>query len=234
MKAKYLSPIGVIAILIGAITCASAQKIKVNESDERIAGGKNPSLVVSIYEADVDKVRSEWKSLMKDYKSKNVDMSDEIKADNCVIKGINDNNSIDISARCEKVSDTETKLTVAFNLGGAFLSSSMNKDKFNEAKSIVNDFAIKTTKDAIAGMRKAEEKKLENLDDEQKDLVKKQEKLVSGIEDNKQKIEDYKQKIKEAEENTVKNKADQEKKKAEIAAQAKILEAVIQKEKAVQ
>ncbi|TAL60496.1 MAG: hypothetical protein EPN85_07055, partial [Bacteroidetes bacterium] len=76
-----------------------AQKIKVNESDERIAGGKNPALVVSIYEAGVDDVRSKWKSLMKDYKAKKVDMSDEIKADNCVISAINDNNSIDISAR---------------------------------------------------------------------------------------------------------------------------------------
>ena len=210
-----------------------SQKIKVSESDERIAGGKNPALTVSIYEASVDEVRSKWKSQMKDFKSKKIDMSDEIKADNAVITAINDNNSIDISAKIEKVNDTETKLTVAFNLGGAFLSSSINKDKFNEAKRIVNEFAVKTTKDAIAGMRKAEEKKLANLQDEQHDLEKRQEKLASSIEDYNQKIKDYNEKIKEAQDNTAKNKSEQEKKKQEIGVQTKAVEAVVAKEKAV-
>ena len=209
-----------------------AQKIKVSESDERIGGGKNPALVVSIYDASVDEVGSKWKSLMKGYKGK-VDMKDEVFADNAVIKEINDNNTIDIYAKIEKVSDGETKLTVAFNLGGAFLSSS-SKDKFNAAKTIVNDFAKKTTQEAIAGMRKAEEKKLSNMQDEQHDLEKKQEKLASSIEDYKQKIEDYKQKIKDAEDNTTKNKAEQEKKKTEITAQSKVVETVVAKEKAVE
>ena len=35
-----------------------AQKIKVTDSDERIGGGKNPALVVSIYDATLDDVRS--------------------------------------------------------------------------------------------------------------------------------------------------------------------------------
>ena len=209
-----------------------AQKIKVSESDERIGGGKNPALVVSIYDASVYEVGSKWKSLMKGYKGK-VDMKDEVFADNAVIKEINDNNTIDIYAKIEKVSDGETKLTVAFNLGGAFLSSS-SKDKFNAAKTIVNDFAKKTTQEAIAGMRKAEEKKLSNMQDEQHDLEKKQEKLASSIEDYKQKIEDYKQKIKDAEDNTTKNKAEQEKKKTEITAQSKVVETVVAKEKAVE
>ena len=227
---KYLAALSLLLIAFPSF----GQKIKVAESDERIAGGKNPALVVSIYEASVDDVRSKWKSLMKDFKAKKVDMSDEIKADNAVISSINDNNSIDISAKIEKVSDNETKLTVAFNLGGAFLSSSMNKDKFNEAKRIVNDFAVKTTKDAIAGMRKAEEKKLANLQDEQHDLEKKQEKLAGNIEDYKAKIEDYQKRIKEAQDETAKNKSEQEKKKQEIGTQSKVVEVVTAKEKAVE
>lgn len=219
--------------LVLASSFTFAQKIKVTESEERIAGGKNPALVVTVYEANVEKVRSEWKDLMKSKKAKKIDMGDEIKADNAVITAINDNNSIDISAKVEKVSDTETKLTVAFNLGGAFLSSTMSKDKFNEAKKIVDEFAKKTTHDAIVGLRKAEEKKLTAMQDEQKDLERKQEKLTSSKEEYAQKIEEYKQKIKEAEENTVKNKADQEKKKQEISVQTKAVEAITAKEKAV-
>lgn len=221
-----------LALFLIAFTSFS-QKIKVNESEERIAGGKNPAFVVSIYEVNVDKVRSEWKSLMKDNKAKKIDMGDEIKADNTIINNINDNNSIDISAKVEKVSDNETKLTVAFYLGGIFLSSNNNKDKCNAAKQFISEFAVKTTREAIIAMRKAEEKKLATMQDEQKDLERKQEKLASSKEDYAQKIEEYKQKIKEAEENTVKNKADQEKKKQEIVVQSKVVEGILQKEKSV-
>ncbi len=222
-----------LAIFLIALT-SFGQKIKVTESEERIAGGKNPALVVSIYEVNVDKVRNEWKSLMKDYKAKKIDMADEIKSDNTIITTINDNNSIDISAKIEKVSDNETKMTVAFYLGGAFLSSANNQNKCNAAKQFLSEFAVKTTKEAIIAMRKLEEKKLSNMQDEQKDLERKQEKLVSSKDDYTQKIEEYKQKIKEAEDNMVKNKADQEKKKQEIVVQSKALEGVLQKEKAVE
>ena len=137
-------------------------------------------------------------------------------------------------AKAEKIKDGETKLTVAFDLGGAFLSSSNNNDKFKEAKKIVNDFAIKTTKDAIAGQRKTAEKLLANLNDDQHDLEKKQEKLNSNIEDYKQKIEDYNKKIKDAQDDLAKNKTEQEKKKGEVDAQKKVVDAVTAKENSVE
>ena len=234
MKIKYISIIGAIAFILSVITDASAQKIKikVDESNEHIGNGKNPALVVSIYDATPDEVESKWKSLMKDYKGK-MSTNDGVFADNAVIQSINGNNTIDVYAKAEKVKDGETKLIVAFDLGGAFLSSSMN-DKLKEAKKIVNDFAIKITKDAIAGQRKAAEKVLGNLQDEHKDLEKKQEKLNSNVEDYKAKIEDYNKKIKEAQDDLATNKTDQEKKKGEVDAQTKIVEAVTAKENAVE
>lgn len=223
-----------IVFLIGVITPVSAQKIKikVDESNERIGNGKNPALVVNIYDATPDEVESKWKSLMKDYKGK-MSTSDGVFADNAVIQTINGNNTVDVYAKAEKVKDGETKLIVAFDLGGAYLSSAMN-DKLKEAKKIVNDFAVKTTKDAIAGQRKDAEKVLGNLEDDKKDLEKKQEKLNSNIEDYKAKIEDYNKKIKEAQDDLAKNKTDQEKKKGEVDAQKKVVEAVTAKENAVE
>ncbi|MBI3500289.1 MAG: hypothetical protein HY063_00695 [Bacteroidetes bacterium] len=233
MKNIFLA--GAITFLIGAITAASAQKIniKVTESTERIGGGKNPAFVVSVYDAAPDDVESKWKSLMKDYRAK-VSMKDEVFADNAVISEINGNNTIDVYAKAEKVKDDETKLTVAFDLGGAFLSSSASKDKFNEAKKIVNDFAVKTTKDAIAGKRKAAEKIFNSLEDDQHDLEKQQKKLNSNVEDYKAKIEDYNKRIKEAQDDLAKNKTDQEKKKGELDAQKKIVDAITAKENAVE
>ncbi|HEY4798017.1 MAG TPA: hypothetical protein VII99_02970, partial [Bacteroidia bacterium] len=186
-------------LFFGMAGISAGQKIsiKVTESTEHIGGGKNPALVVSIYDASPSDVESEWKSLMKSYKGK-VSTKDGVFADNAVISAINGNNTIDVYARAEKVSDGETKLIVAFDLGGAFLSSSNNKDKYNEAKKIVNDFAIKTTKDAIADQRKTAEKLLSSLQDDQHSLEKKQDKLNSNIEDYKAKIDDYNKRIKQA------------------------------------
>ena len=232
MKIKLLS---LMSIFFAAILTVSAQKlsIKVSESNEHIGGNKNPALVVSIYDATPDEVESKWKSLMKDYKGK-ISTSEGVFADNAVISSINGNNTIDVYAKAEKVSDGETKLIVAFDLGGAFLSSTNNKEKYNEAKKMVNDFAVKTTKEAIAGQRKAAEKVLGNLTDDQHDLEKKQEKLNSNIEDYKAKIEDYNKRIKEAQDDLAKNKADQEKKKAEVDAQKKVVDAVTAKENSVE
>ena len=170
---------------------------------------------------------------MKEYKGK-VKMDSEIKSDNTVIATINDNNTIDIYAKVEKAADNEIKLTVAFNLGGAFLSSSNNKDKSNAAKKIVIDFAIKISKEGIIEQRKSAEKALTNLQDQQHDLEKKQEKLASRTDDYKQKIEEYKQKIKEAEDASTKNKTEQEKKKQEIDVQKKVVDAIVAREKAVE
>lgn len=231
MKTKIIS-IGAICIFIGAINFASAQKIKVTESNERVGGGKNPALVVTIYDATPDEIAKAWKSVMKSYKAK-VSMGDEVSADNAVISAINGNNTIDVFAKTEKIKEGETKFIVAFNLGGAFLSSSMSS-QFSEAKKIVYDFAVNTTKDALAGQRKAAEKLLGKLEDQQHDLEKQKTKLDNNIEDYKAKIEDYQKRIKDAQDNLVQNKSDQEKKKQELDAQKKITDAIIAKEKAVE
>ena len=206
--------------------------IRTNDQTENIGGGKNPALVVSIYDASPDEVESKWKSLMKDYKAK-VSNNNGVFADNAVIAAVNGNNTIDVWAKTEKAKDDETRLIVAFDLGGAFLSSS-NGDKFKEARKLVNDFAVKTTREAIASKRKTEEKKFDKLSDEQRDLEKKQEKLNSNIEDYKSKIEDYNNRIKDAQNELSKNKTDQEKKKSEVETQKKVLDAVTAKEKAVE
>jgi len=224
----------IIALFFFLTTATSfSQKIKVTESEERIGGGKNPALIVNVYNSTVEEVGNKWKTLMKEYKGK-VKVESEIKSDNTVIAAINDNNTIDIHAKAEKGGENEIKLTVAFNLGGAFLSATNNKEKLNAAKKFLSDFAIKISKEGIIEQRKSAEKQLSNLQDEQNDLEKKHEKFTSNAADYKQKIEEYKQKIKEAEDNAAKNKAEQEKKKQEIEAQKKVVETIVAREKAVE
>lgn len=203
---------------------AFAQKINVSESTESIGGGSNNALVVTIYESDVDAVEKGWRSLMKDLDAK-VSSKDGVFADNAMIKTMG-NNPIDIYAKVVKVKDNEVKLVVGYDLGGAFLSSGKHPEQFREAKKMVNDFAVKMTKESIAGQLKAAQKVHEKLVDQQSDLVKDQKSLEKDI-------EDYKAKIKKAEEDIVKNKSAQEKKKQEVEAQKKVVDAIADKEKAV-
>lgn len=201
-----------------------AQNIKVTETTERIGDGVHPALVVYVYECKADEVEKEWKSLMKDYKSEKVSSKDGVTADNIVIPSITDG-TMDVYARAEKIKDNEVKFIVAFDLGGAYLSSSLNNSKaYSEASRMLNDFARKTSKNAVAEKLKDAQKALDKLKDQQKELEEKNSDL-------KKDIENYKDKIKKAEDDIADNKNNQEKKKAEIESQRKLVDEIAIKEK---
>lgn len=218
------------AILLGL--AATAQKPEVRESNEKIGdGSSHPCLVSTIYQASADDVESKWKSKMKDLNPEKVSTKDGVFADNAKLKS-NGNNTVDIYARIEKGKENELKLIVGVNLGGAWMTSS-NGSQYQEIKKMMMDVSTDLTKEALAAVTKMEQKKLDKLSDDQKDLEKDQNSLTKDIEDYKQKIEDYKAKIKKAEDDIVKNKSDQEKKKGEIDAQKKVVETAQSKEKDV-
>ncbi len=202
-----------------------AQKIKVEEKKEKIGGGSNNALVVNIYEADEETILKEWKSKMRDYNAKVSTKDGELFADNAVIKSMLGNNTIDVYARVEKGKDGEMKFIVGFDLGGAFLNSSQHSKEYSEAKRIVQEFAEKTTRDAIDGMLKDAEKALKKMENEQESLVKKNK-------DYKSDIENYKEKIKKAEEEIKKNEEEQKKKNAEIEGQKKVVDGIKKKKDA--
>jgi hypothetical protein len=215
----------IIALLAFTTVSSYAQKIKVEEEKNNIGGGKNPSLVVTIYEASDDDINSGWKSIMKGYNGKISSKDGGHIADNVVIKDLS-NNTCDVYYRVEKVKDNEYKLIVAVNLGGAFMNPSDHKAQNDYFKKLMKDYAIKVSKDAIAGQLKDASKMLSKMESQQKDLEKEQDGL-------KKDIENYKSKIKRAEDDIVKNNTDQGKKKSEIDAQKKVVDAITKKKDAV-
>ncbi len=210
---------------------ASAQKVDVRESNEKIGDGSHNALVVTILDAKPDDILDEWKSKMRSYDAK-TSTKNGVFADNALIKTMG-TNTVDVYARVEKVKEGETKLIVGFDLGGAWLNSSQHGEQYKEARKIVQEFAVKMTKDAIAGQLKEQQKKLEALGDDQKDLEKDNSKLKESIEDYKAKIKKAEEDIKKAEDDIKKNEEAQSKKKAEIEAQKKVVEAVDKKVKDV-
>lgn len=200
-----------------ALTTTNAQKISVKDGSEKFSNGSHNSYSVMIYETSKDDVESKWKSFLKDFKNEKVKSDNgEIFGDNILIKDWG-NNPVDVYSKFEEDKSAKTvTMHVAFDLGGAYLSSS-DGDKHSAAKKMLKEFAVKTTKESLGDKVKDQEKILGKLEDNQKDLEK-------DNKNSKSDIENYKSKIKKAEEDITKNEAEQSKKKSEIEAQKKVVE----------
>ncbi|MES2513231.1 MAG: hypothetical protein V4580_03775 [Bacteroidota bacterium] len=199
------------------LTSAQAQKIAVKDGSEKFSNGSHNAYTVVIYETSKDDVISKWKSTLKDFKNEKVKSDNgEVFGDNVLIKDWG-NNPVDVYATFEEDKAAKTvTMHVAFDLGGAYLSSS-DGDKHNDAKKMLKEFAVKTTKESLGDKVKDLEKALGKLEDNQKDLEK-------ANKSSKSDIEDYKGKIKKAEDDISKNEADQTRKKTEIEAQKKVVD----------
>lgn len=203
-----------------ASLAASAQRIELREGSEKFSTGSQNAISTTIYANNQDEVQSAWKSLMKDYKNEKVKSSgNEVFGDNILIKEFG-NNPADVYATFEENKKEMTvKMHVAFDLGGAYLSSSSeHKDKYKEAEKIIRQFAINMTKAPLQQKVKDAEKAQSKLEDEQKDLEKDNKNLKGDI-------EDYKGKITKAEKEIKVKEAELEKKKGEVEVQKKVVDA---------
>jgi hypothetical protein len=199
-----------------------AQEIKVKNGNEKFSSGSHECLTTTIYEADKDKVMSKWKTKLNNFKDEKVKWKgDEIIGDNIEIKEWG-NNPVDMYTRFDVDKDKKTvTMHLAVDLGGAYLTSA-EKEKYKYIEKLMKDFAVDMTKDNIGDMVKDAEKALSKLEDDQKDLEKKN----KGYKDD---IEDYKKKIAKAESDIKDNETSQGKKKTEIEAQKKVVDEVKKK-----
>jgi hypothetical protein len=204
-----------------------AQDIKVRESNESFSNGGHNALSVTLYVTDANMVEKEWKSKMKDFGyDKSSEKSNEYFFDNVLMKELG-NNTLDVYSKVvEQKSEKSVQLVAAFDLGGAYLSSSEHKDKFEYVKKMMHDFAVKISKEELDDQIKAAGKVLSNLQDKQSSI----EKDNKGLADD---ITNYNQKIKKANEQIEQNKKDIETKKGEVAAQQKVVEGIKAKKESV-
>lgn len=212
------------ALSVLALNVFAQKKIEVRESNEKIGNGNNNTLSVMIYVEDADLVEKAWKSKLKDMDAK-VSTKDGIFGDDAQLKAMGPN-TFDVYSRVEVVKGEGIKLIVGVDLGGAYLSSSQHSEQFKVFKGILYEFAVKITKDKIGDELSVQEKALDKLNDQQKDLEKENKDLKNDI-------EDYKKKIAEAEDKIKKNEENQKTKKSEIEAQQKVVGGVKEKLNAV-
>lgn len=195
-----------------------AQKIEVKEGTEKFSTGSQNALSVTIYSATKDDVESKWKSLLKDFKNEKVKSNGgEIFGDNILIKDMG-NNPVDVYTTFTEDKKTMTvTMHVAVDLGGAYLKSSGEKDRYKVMEKLMKDFAVKMTKEALQEKVDIAAKALGKLEDQQKDLEKENKNLHGDI-------EDYNKKIAKANEDIKTNEQNQQKKKTEIEAQKKLVD----------
>lgn len=212
-------------LLVSTFTFSQNYSIQVTESNESIGGGSNNALVVTIYEADIETVEKEWKSRVKDFSTEKTTLNKHtLFGDNAVIKEMG-NNTVDIYTNfSDKKEDKTVRMVVAFDLGGAYLSSSQHKDKFEVAKKIIRDFAVKLTKEAVEAQMKEVNRAMEKLVDKQEDLEKNKKNMEERIADDKEKIKKAEEDIKKNEESIKLNQKEQEEQKKLIEAQKKVVE----------
>lgn len=205
--------------LIAFSSYCIAQSISVKEGNEKFSSGSHSSAIATISENNLNDVMSEWKKVLKDYKHEKVkDDNNEVFGDNILIKEWG-NNPVDIYTKFEEDKKARTvRMSVAVDLGGAYLSSSSDQAKYKYIEQVTKNFAVRMTKAPLAEALKNSEKLMEKLMDNQKDLEKDKKDLQEDI-------VNYKNKIVKAEKEITVKDGEIVVKKGEVEVQKKVVDA---------
>ncbi len=198
---------------------ATAMTAQIKEGSASMSQGSNNAFTIELRKTEAKEVEKAWIKYLKDFdgKVKKAKKSPEVFADNSEIKAMS-SNTVDIYSTA-KQSGENTTLTVWFDLGGAYLNSSMHGDKVAVAEKILNEFALSVSRASIEEDLKEQEKILKKLNGDMKDLKK-------DKEDYEDEIAKCEKKIAEAKEGIKENAGAQETKTKEIEAQAEVVEKI--------
>ena len=218
---KYLLTIGFLAT-----TCLLSPQngIIVTEQIVAMEGISRNSLTVFVKEANTEDIKKAWKKQLKDLKGK-VNDKTFIFADDCKVKEMGDN-TFDVYSVVEEATAEGVKLVVAFDLGGAYLSTANHPEKYPVGEKILRDFAVEQTKEVVRVRIAAKAAELSGFEKELAGLVSEKASLEKDIVDCQKKIE-------EANTNIGKNVGNQANKQKEINSMKTLLTELEVKLKAI-
>lgn len=210
-------------LLIGLLAFGAFSQVSVKEQKVNIDGSKE-GFYISIPYGTLKQIQKELKSELKDWKGK-YSGGAFIFVDDCKLKEMG-KNTFDVYAKVEENKDGGAFVSVAIDLGGAFLSSNEHSDQTKIIDARLQKFGVKAAKNVVGEEIKEEEKILKERQKELEELAKEEEKM-------KKAIEDYKNKIAESEKLIEEGKKSQEAKKGEIALQEEKIKTIVKKKDAV-
>ncbi|MCO6478877.1 MAG: hypothetical protein J5I94_19740 [Phaeodactylibacter sp.] len=186
--------------LIFFLTFFSAYQLQaqnMQETDKRMSQGEQNSFTLEFNVGNAETIADLWVDYQKEFKAKRPKLNkkeNEYFADDAQIKAISDN-TIDIYSKVAKKSDKGAVLTIWFDLGGAYLSSSRHPDRMAGAREWTAGFeqvvkaafaqeALEAEEDILKGL----EKELKGLEKDKEDAVKEVEKLQKELEAARQRV----------------------------------------------
>lgn len=208
-----------IVLLIFAVSFSQAQ---IEEGVRSMSKGSNNSLSLDIPEANAKLAKKVWTKFLKSNSKKGKTKSDKktgmIFTDDAEVMSVGGANTIDLYMRFTDVGEN-VNATLWFDLGGAYLSSEMHGDKYNEGEKFLMRFAIAVAVESTKLELKEEEKKAKELAKQLASLKKKKDGYHRDI-------EIAENKIKEAEANIEQNIQEQAATDAAITDQDAVVDAV--------
>jgi len=210
-------------LFISIISISTFAQIKVEGKNVNV-NGSHEGFYITIPYGDKKMIEKELKDELKSWKGsyKNKDF---IFVDDCKLKEMG-KNTFDVYAKVEDIADGGATVSVAIDLGGAFLNSGEHGAQFKIIEKKLYAFGVKAAKNVVEQDVKAEEKILKEREKELDDLKK-------AKEQSEKDIKDFQEKIKKAEEDIEKNKTQQEDKEKEISTQKEKVQEVIKKKEAI-
>lgn len=213
----------ILLLFTALLSFTAFSQITIDEKKVNIDGSKE-GFYITIPYGDVKTMENEFKNELKGWKGK-ISTKGFLFADDCSLKEMGDN-TFDVYAKVEENPKGGVFISVAIDLGGAFLSSNEHSDKAKIIESKLNKFAVKASKNLMNDEVKTEGKALKASEKVLSDLEKEQKKL-------EKEVDDYKKKIKENEQKISDSKAAQDKQKSAIKEQAEKLKSVEKKKASV-
>lgn len=198
-------------------------QVKVSEKNVNIEGSKN-GLEIYIPFGDLDQIEKELKKEMKGWKG-SFKGGKTFTVDDGKLKALGEN-EFDGWGKVEENTEGGCTVSIAIDLGGAFLNSKEHPAKYKAFEVHMKKFGIAAAKEVVSDEVKEEEKNLKNKQGELSDLEKEQSKKEDEI-------ADYEKKIKENQKAIEESKTKQQDKKAEITEQEQKVKEIIKKREAI-
>ena len=194
-KTDNMKKLFLFSTLLMSAFAISAQDYQ--EANRTMSQGDQNSFTIDFRIGDAETIADLWVGYQKDFKAKKPKLdkkANEYFADNAQIDKIS-SNTVDLYSKVARKSDKGAVLTIWFDLGGAYLSSSRHPGRIAGAKEwmagfeqIVKAAFAKEALEAEEAALKDLEKELKGVEKDKEDAVKEVEKLMKELEAARQKV----------------------------------------------
>ncbi len=177
----------------------SIAQIIVSDDTISMSKGLNHGFTIDLPNTTPKDLEKDWIKHLKEYKGKKTKYNKKTKeyfTDNAKIKMMS-SNTVDIYTIIAPTRGG-TKIMVCYDLGGAFLSTTMHPESAKVGKQILYDFAVKIKKEQAKQRIEERQDQLKDLENDMKKLEKDEDGIRKSIEDLKDKIAKLEQEVKDA------------------------------------